>query len=158
MDSDIENKGFQRERGWERNKSGAWDQQIQTIINKIHEQQGPIGIFSTQQWNPGILHCQQIQSHQGSPHCVAQGAIYLISLINHKGKEYEKYIDLSMHKSLCCTPDRQHCINKSTILQLRKNKQVFLVIQWLRLHPSSVGSTGLIPGEFSMELGAAKNN
>ena len=76
--------------GWERNKSRAWDQQIQTTINKIHKQQGPIGIFSTQQWNPGILHCQQIQSHQGSPHCVAQGTIYLISLINPRGKEFEK--------------------------------------------------------------------
>ena len=29
------------EMGWERHKSGLWDQQMQTIIYKIDKQQGP---------------------------------------------------------------------------------------------------------------------
>ena len=41
--TDIENKLMvtKGERGWERDKKGFWDQQIQTTTCKIDKQQGP---------------------------------------------------------------------------------------------------------------------
>ena len=43
IDSDIENQLMvpKRERGWDRDKLGVWDQQIQTTKYKIDKQQGP---------------------------------------------------------------------------------------------------------------------
>lgn len=63
-----------------------------------------------------------------------------------------------MHKSLCCTPDRQHCINKSTTSIEKKQTGLpgDLVVKTpyvlCRKH-------GFDPcGSSSCSLGVAKNN
>ena len=48
---------------WERDRLGAWDQQRQTIMYRMDNQQGPI---------------------------VQHRELYSISCVNHNGKEYEK--------------------------------------------------------------------
>ena len=53
------------ERGWERDKLGVWDQQIQTTTCKTDKQRTPTG-----------QHKEVFQ--------------YPINIINHNGKEYEK--------------------------------------------------------------------
>ena len=55
--------GCQGGGGWERDKLGVWDQQMQTIIYRMDKQQGPT---------------------------VQHRELYSISWVNHHGKEYEK--------------------------------------------------------------------
>ena len=67
------------EGSWGEDKSEVWDQQLQTTTYKINNQQGPT---------------------------IQHGELYLIFLINSKGKESGK-IDIYVYitESLCCTPE-----------------------------------------------------